>query len=233
MAVSRSTLKQRARIRADQDRSTFADDTQYNYLVNEGVREAWYDLVMGGWPVNYTAVNKTATGAATITLGASGAVAFIRGVYYKDGTNYYELRRLNEGDRASLLSTTGAARAEAYEARIDSVVGPVIELLPVPTSGTYRIEYVPEVLELLTDADTWYGPARSDELIVLKTASKACRKEGNSQGAAELDREYVMLLEKVQNMASWFDMRNSAQIRDVTSGRGHDPFDHRVAGPDY
>lgn len=213
--TTRANIRDRARVRADQDSSTFPTDAQYNDLIDSSAKDVWYDLVHAGWPINYTSVDKTATGTNPLTLGASGTVAFIRGVFYISGGTVYELQRLNEGDRASLMSLTGQAQASHYDVRIDPTSGPVIELLPLPSAGTYRIHYITEYPGFSGDSDTWYGPARSDELIILRAAMKGCRKEGNDQGAAQLEREYGQLLEKVQEMGSWFNMRSATLIRDV------------------
>jgi hypothetical protein len=225
--ATQSELRTRARIRADQDNSEFPTDTQYNYLLDEAAKETWYDLVQSGWPINFAVTNKTATGSNPITLGVSGTVAFIRGVYFISGGTYTELSRVQEGERAALMSTSGSP-ATHYDVRIDPTNGPVLELLPLPSSGQYRVEYIVEHPGLATTS--WYGPARSDELVVLKAAAKGCRKEGNDQGAAQLDREYAILLEKVQDMGSWFNMRHSARIRDVGNPLGptRDPFDYDV-----
>lgn len=226
--ATRSEIRTRARIRADQTNSTFPTDTEYNYLIDEAAKETWFDLVQAGWPINFSTVDKTAAGSNPITLGV-GDVAFVRGVFYVSGGAVMELDRVQEGERAALMSTSGG-QATHYDVRVDPTNGAVVELLPLPSSGTYRVHYIVEHPGLATDGTSWYGPARSDELLVLKAAAKGCRMEGNDQGAVQLDREYAILLDKVQNMASWFNMRHSARIRDVADPLGgtRDPFDYDV-----
>lgn len=230
--ATRAEIRTRARIRADQNDSAFPTNTEYDYLIDEAAKEAWFDLVFSGWPINFTVLNK-AVATNPITLGISGTVAFIRGVYFIEGSVYHELKRVQEGDRATLLSQSSTSRPSQYDVRIDPTNGPVLELLPQPASGTVRVEYILEHPGFAADGTAWYGPARSDELIVLRAAAKAMRKEGNDQGAAQVDREYTMLLDKVQQMAGWFNMRHSAVIRDVgdATGRGArsaDGFDYDV-----
>jgi hypothetical protein len=230
--ATRADLRTRARIRADQTNSTFAQDTEYNYWLDEGAKETWYDLIQAGWPINFTALEGTASANPTV-LGISGTVAFIRGVYRRDGNGYYELERIQEGQRAGLISPNGGTIPSCYDVRIDPTSGPVLEMLPAPSSVQYRVEYILEHPGFASDSTVWYGPARSDELIVLSAAAKAMRKEGNDQGAAQLDRERALLLEKVTGMASWFDMRNPPKIRDVESmKRFADPFRYQVDGID-
>lgn len=228
--ATRATIRTAARARADQDSSTFPTDAQYNVFIDEAGRETWYDLIQAGWPISFSTVDKTATGSQAITLGVSGTIAFVRGVYRKDGTVYTELRRLNEGQRASLMSQTGTAQALYYNIMIDPTAGPQLELFPVQSSGTYRVEYIPEWPGFSADGDTWYGPARSDELVSIRAAIKGLRKEGDDQGALNLEAEYERVFEKVTAMASWFDLRNPPVIRDVNSGLSvpRDAFDYDV-----
>jgi hypothetical protein len=226
--TTRAQIRTFARTRADQDDATFPSDTEYNLYIDSAAKEVWFDLIQAGWPINFAVANKTATGTNPITLGISGTVAFIRGVYRVNGGRYEELHRVNEGHRAGLMTTGDASH---YDVRIDPTNGPVLELLPLPSSGTYRVEYILEHPGFDADGTSWYGPARSDDLIVLKAAAWGCRKEGNDQGAAQLDREYVVLLDKVQTMAARFDMKNGHSIRDVADPIGNarrDSFDYDV-----
>lgn len=228
--ATRLELRTRARLRADQDNSTFPDDTSYNYWLDEGAKAVWYDLIQAGWPINFSFQEGTATAQLT-TLGISGTVAFIRGVYRKDNGGYVELARIQEGQRAGMLAMAGNTPT-AYDVRIDPTNGPTLELLPAPSGMTYRVEYILEHPGFASDSTVWYGPARSDELIVLHAAAKALRKEGDVQGAAQLDQEYAQRLEHVISMASWFDMRNPPKIRDVGSMSKLDPFAYQVDGLD-
>lgn len=226
--ATRAQLRTRARTRADQTDSTFPTDTEYNLFLDEAAKEAWYDLVGSGWPINFATVDK-ALGANPITIGISGTVAFIRGVFFINGGQYFELKRVQEGDRAGLLG--GSGQPAQYDVRIDPAVGPVLEILPPQSSGSCRIEYILEHPGFAADSTEWYGPARSDELIVLRSAAKGCRKEGNDQGAGQLEKEYSMLLDKVQQMASWFNMRHSTTIRDVGdqfTSRSPSGFDYDI-----
>jgi hypothetical protein len=225
--ATRLDIRTRARIRADQDASTFPTDTQYNYLIDEAARDVWMDLIQAGWPVKPSSVNLSVSSQYT-ALGVSN-VAFITGVFYDQGGAWVELSRVPEGSRAALMASSGG-EAGYYQALV-TTTGLQLELLP-PTSGTYRVEYVPEFTGFAGDATEWHGPLRSDELVVLAAAAKGCRKEGNDQGAAALDREYLLLREKVQNMASWVNARHSATIRDVGNPLrpGRMPFDYNVDG---
>lgn len=210
--ATREDIRTRARIRADQDNSTFPTDTQYNYLIDEAAKEVWFDLIKAGWPIRPSTATLTTAGSQFLSLGVSG-VAFVQTVYRNDGGQYTELRPIQEGDRAGLLSTQ-TNLPNSYSVVLNSS-GYALDLLPASTGVSIRVDYISEYTGFSGDSDTWYGPARSDEMIVLKAAMKGCRKEGNDQGAQFLAQEYEYLKECVQEMASWANMRNSQLIRDV------------------
>jgi hypothetical protein len=118
---------------------------------------------------------------------------------------------------------------QSYEVVHDPGDGLVLRLYPPTVTGNYRVEFIPEPLDFSDDASPeWRGPARSDELIVLRTAAKGCRKEGRRGDAADLLSDYRELLERVQASASWVDQRNPARIRDVNAGVARDAFDYPV-----
>ncbi len=212
--ATKAELRIRARTRADQDNSTFPTDTQYDLFITEAAKDTWYDLIHAGWPVNFTQVDLNPT-SQTTALGVSGTVAFIRGVYRKDGGQFTELARIEEGQRAGLMSLAAGNQSSYYDVRTDPTSGPILELLPVPSGGVYRVEYILEYPGFASDSTAWIGPARSDELIVLGAATKGCLKEGQKEDAQILMAERTMLLDKVTSMASWFDMRNPPRVRDV------------------
>lgn len=228
--ATRATIRTAARIRADQDVGTYPTDAQYNILIDMSGQEVWYDLVTAGWPIAFSTTSFTFT-TNPRTLGV-GNILGVHGVYYMQGAQAYRLRRVNEGKRATLMDpTAGSGYAEFYNVMVSPVNGPVIELLPAVLGGTYRVDYVPEWPGFSGDSDTWYGPARSDELVILRAATKALRKEGSTQDAADLDREYEALFQKVMNYASALHLRDPAQIRDESGLGARYAFDYPVAGP--
>lgn len=231
--ATRLDLRTRARLRADQDSSTFPTDTQYNLFLDEGAREVFGQLIGAGWPADFSTTSITANGAASYPIGGSDTVFAVRGVFTTVGEQRYELRRLNEGARATLLSQNASAPAEYYDIRISATLGPVIELLPRPVSGTYLVDYIADHPGFAADGTIWRGPNRSDELIVLSAARKGVLKEGRVQDASVLGQEYMALLDLVTRQGSWFDMRNPPTIREsVDPMSKFHMFDFRVSG-DY
>lgn len=232
--ATRSQLRDRSKRRADQvNVDTVVWDPWYNDWLDDSAKEVWADLIQAGWPINFTEASITATGALTYQVAAGQNIYSVVGVYYKQGQDYYVLRRLNQGKYAQLRSLQGVTGyAEFYDLRLDPTQGLVIEFLPHPTSGSYFVDYVAEYPGFAGDSDTWYGPVGSDELIALRTAIKAMTKEGQFADAAEVMKEYETRKAEVMSRVSVLDMRNPAMIRDVSSQRPRFAIDYPVAGPD-
>lgn len=189
------------------------------------------DLIAGGWRPPISNVSVTGTGAQSYTLGLTADVYSVHGVYYVNGTSYAPLKRLNEGDRAAMMSPGGSRRAGYYSLAVDMTTGPAIELFPPPSGGTYRVEYIPDFPGFANDAASWRGPARSDELISLDAARQGVLKEGRKDDAQTLDNEYLMGLMRVVEHAGRFDMRNPAMIREERGMGSLDLSDYDAAGP--
>ena len=241
MAVTLLQLRDRARVRANQDDSDFPTDAQYTQYVNEARKDVFADLIIAGYPVNHETTTITANGASTYPVAGSltpkAPVFSVVGVYAQLAGTVYELARMNPGDRAALLSNQaqGQAPSRFYEVRADFTSGVIVEILPAPTSGTYLVDWIAGLEDLSLDADEWLGPNSSDELVVISAARKAVLKEGRVQDAAVLRDEYESLLDKVKRLGSWLDQRNPAQIRRANPF-GSDqraPFDFDVMGPGY
>jgi hypothetical protein len=231
--ATRAELRIRMETRADQDSSDFPTLAQKNTYLDEAGKEVFADLVMAGWPIDYSTTTIT-TNAVTRTyaFGGSDTVFAATMVYTLFGNQFTELRRVNPGHVAALRSTgaTGGF-SRFYEVRT-SVAGAIVEFFP-RVAGTYFVDYIADFPGFTNDASVWLGPPRSDELIVLKGAAKSVRKENRQPDGQALDAEYDKLLLKVKELGSWFDMRNAAEMRD--SRPLAEPFSFRdvdyFAGP--
>jgi hypothetical protein len=231
--ATRLELQGRAKIRADQDGADFPTTTQYNGFLDEAAKETFADLVMAGWPIDYSTSTITTNGITRVyPFGGADTVFSATMVYTLFGNQFTELRRVNPGHVAALRSTgaTGGF-SRFYEVRT-AATGAVVEFFP-RVSGTYFVDYIADFPGFSGDSAVWLGPPRSDELIVLKAAAKGVRKESRVSDADRLDVEYEKLLLKVKELASWFDQRNAAEMRD--SRPLAEPFSFRdvdyFAGP--
>lgn len=234
MAATRLEIRTRARTRADQDSAKFPTDAQYNLFIDEACKDVFGDLVMSGWPPDFStttiAYNGSSTGQA---IGGGVDVLSITGVWIEIGGQRMELKRLNEGDRARLTSSQqGGSYPEFYDFRVGSS-GPVVYLFPRKAATVY-VDFIPDHTGLSADGSFWRGPVRSDELVVLAAARKGVLKEGPERrgDAQTLKDEYDELLLKVKSMASWADMRNPAMIRMESPMSRANAFDYDAVGPD-
>lgn len=222
-----------ARIYSDQDASDFPTDAQYNLIIGAAANRVWYDLLKAGWPIDFQTANITANGSTTYTLGV-GNVAAVRGVYRSDNNGLYRLYRINEGKRAELMSMNAfSGFAEYYDVRTpgSGSAGVLIELLPKASGGTYLVHYLQDFSGFAIDITPWPGPVGSDELVAIKAAEMACRKESRIEDARELKAEYSELLNDIVERANWINMMDPPQIRDVMSSKPRSTFDYPVAGP--
>lgn len=231
-AVTRGTLRTNARILADQDGADFPTDAQYNVYLDQARKEVWRDLVIAGYPINYSVQTVTANGSAQYTVASSASVFAVKAVRYVQGSQRLPIPRINEAQKATIMSSVGQPQASAYEVLVDPSVGTVIRFYPQAVSGSYEVEYLPDLPVFSSDSDTWYGPPGSDELLCLKAAAKGCRKEGRTQDADELMKDYRAMLDSLRTSASWVDLRNPATIRDQRL-QISDPFSYFAMGPDY
>lgn len=231
--ATRLELRTRARIRADQDGADFPTDAQYNGYLDEAAKETFADLVMSGWPIDYSTTTIVANSVTrTYAFGGSDTVFAATMVYTLFGQQFTELRRVNPGHMAALRSVGASGGfSRFYEVRT-GVAGAVIEFFP-RVAGTYFVDYIADFPGFAADGTVWQGPPRSDQLIVLKAAAMGTRKESRQGDADKLDVEYKELLLKVKELGSWFDMRNPAEMRD--SRPLSEPFSFRdvdyFAGP--
>lgn len=224
MFNTRLTLKDRAKSRADADGSDFPSDAQWNFHLDEAAREVLGDLVLSGWPLEYdttTIVTNGTTKSYSWGLELGGGIRPMAAimVYTNYGGQQVELKRVNPG-RAAFLRSSGANSGYSmyYEVRNSLTLGPIVEFFP-RVGGTYFVDYIQDWPGFVSDGGNpvWMGPDRSDELLVIRAATKAVRKEGRATDGDRLDLEYDKLLVKVKDMASRFDMRNGAEMRDAPS----------------
>lgn len=231
----RPDIRTLARIHADQDASDFPTDAQYNILIDAAGRRVWVDLLRAGWPINFNTTTFVSNGATQYNpIPTPFGAMSIRGVFYIQGGERFELKRINEAQRSSLLSTTAVTGySEFYDIRIDPTLGLVVELLPKSSGITYAIDYIPVFAGFGNDVTTWPGPIGSEDLVALQAAIFAVRKEGDARAneANMLKAEYKEQLEIVTDLASWVDIRNPARIRDVSTSHSRFAFDFPVAGP--
>lgn len=229
--ATRAELRTRAETRADQDGGDFPSLAQKNTFLDEAGKEVFADLVMAGWPIDYSTTPIIADGVTrTYAFGGTDTVFSATMVYTSIGGQFTELKRVNPGHVAALRSAGGTGGFSHYYEVRTSIAGAIVEFFP-KVAGTYFVDYIVDFPGFSSDGSLWLGPPRSDELIVLKAAAKGVRKEGRVPDAQSLDGEYDKLLLKVKELASWFDQRNAAEMRDSNPVQRFDGVGNHFAGP--
>lgn len=215
-------IETRARIRADQDQSTFPTSAQYLELISDAAEELWNRMVAAGCKPAQTALQITATGASSYNLATN--VLSVLSVERHEGVDRLPLVRVQEEDLPALRSLTTNYQATHYDLVGGAVATLTIELLPTPSSGLYTVRYIPRFTRYTLTTENWFGPPRSDEYIVVATAIKALRKEGDE--ARDLVQELNAIFEDVVRMASWQDAQGTGRVRDIhRPGSRYRPFD--------
>lgn len=225
-------IRTMARIKSDQTNSTFPTDAEYNLLINEAAREVFNDMLGAGLDVTPVSVNTT-TAANPSTYSFTVDVASVTAVYFVQGGQLYELRRMNPGLEAQLRSYPGQGFPEFYKLTTDFTGTGYQKLEVLPASAcTLRIDYIPQYTAMANDAALWLGPSGSDELLAWKAAAAGLRKEGSDRDAYECEKAYERRFEKVMLQVSRIDGRNAAQIRDAR-GTQRPGFEYQAMGPGW
>jgi hypothetical protein len=174
---TRAQLISRAEIRANMDRSGFPTADQKVTILNEQAASLWAEMVNANYPARRTVVPVTAvSGTASYPLGVS---SLLRVVAVRDlringglGTAAWVKRANNlERSRQSVALGYTTAFTPLYDLEIDPAAGPSLVLIPNTLSGSFSVELFEGYPGLATDASIWYGPAPSDEVLVLRTAA--------------------------------------------------------------
>jgi hypothetical protein len=194
--VTLAKIKQRARVRADQENSNFVGDESGSSdlldLINASASR-YYDLLIEADPLYF---EKT----GTVTPDATTGVASLPSDFYKLlGVDL--IVGNGPGNRVSL---------SAYEhSERNSYVGGNIG------NNAIELSYAPAFVDLVNDTDTIDGYNGWDEFIVVDTAIKMLSKEESDISALLLERkeqvDRILAQARARNMASsgrWTDVNS-------------------------
>lgn len=212
---TRAELRDRARQRADMERSQYISDAELNTYLQHSWFEL-YDILVSRFEDYYT-VSTTSTlagGQSQITLPAD--FYKLRGVDYQlDATTYTTLRHFNfleRNKRARNFDRLIAGRRNiVYRLMADKLL-----LLPEQdAAGTYRLWYIPRCPTFVNDASTVTNVLDFDEYIVVDAAIKMLSKEESD--IAPLLAEKAALKVRIESMASNRDAGEPATVQDVVT----------------
>lgn len=234
---TRLEIRELARLLSDQDSSDFPTNDQYNILLKFAARRVWLDVVRAGFPADFSSLNITSNGATkySTSIPLSGGLVSIKGVFSSLSGQRFELKRIQEADRAYLLSTTSSfGISEYYSASYNNTTGLNIELFPPSSGVTYSVDFVLSFGDFVDDTTEFPGPLGSDELVAIRAAINAMAKEGDGRRAevAVKEQDYKTLLQSVTDTATFLDARNPAKIRDVLNNNiiNRSSFDYNIGG---
>lgn len=221
------SLRTDARAVADQDNSTFPTDPQYNAFINRAASTVWRRMVAAGWRPKRTVFNITLTGAAQYSIDSPGFVEIVDSVHWlgtPGSTNFrVPLRRVKPEEIDTLLVSQTGNNPIAYDLLGGGIDGVKIEFYPNPPSGLVEIRYTNGYgTGLVVDSDTWFGPAGSDELIILTAAIEGMSKE--DADTEKVERRLKERWSEVLEGASFMDATGQQTVRDARK-RSLFPFD--------
>jgi hypothetical protein len=225
--TTRLQLRTSTRVAADQDISTYPTDVAVNDIIDRHARAVWRRMIAVGWKPTRTTVSITANGATSYPLGTD--VSTVNSVQYlgTPGSNTFRqvLNRVKPEDLADLLSSPPGTPAVAYDLIGGGTSTMTIELYPVPSAGSYEVRYTPRFPGFAADADPWFGPDGSEELIILASAIECANKEGDpSDLVAALQRRLTERWADVIEAAGWADSMGQQTVRD-SRRKNRLPFD--------
>jgi hypothetical protein len=202
-------LRTRVRQRTDNEHTGgFVSDAELNQLINTHYKELYEFLVIQGLHRAETEVDITATGALRYAL--PDAFFALVGVYRQDSAGqprYYMTRH----DHRVYPDVARPAPAQTYR-----IVGVNIEFNPVPSSGTYKVVYIPVPADMVADADEIDGLTGWDEYVVVKASADVMAKEEGDPGAiGRLDSQARELKDRIKAAAQSVSLSEAPRIEDV------------------
>lgn len=213
--ATRAELRERARQRADMERSQYISDTEIDGYLQQSWFEL-YDILVSRFEDYYstTVTSTVASGSSEITLPAD--FYKLRGVDYKlDGSTYATVRSFNfleRNKRARNFDRLIAGRRNL----VYRIMGSKLLLLPEnDAAGDYRIWYIPRCATFVNDSTNVNNVLDFDEYIVVDVAIKMLSKEESD--IAPLLAEKAALKVRIESMASNRDAGEPATVQDVVT----------------
>jgi hypothetical protein len=215
MSQSRLQLRERARQRADQERSTFVSDAELNIYLQQSWYEL-YDILVSRFEDYYSQTLTTTVGAGSSEITLPADLYKLRGVDYQlDGTTFATLRQFNfleRNKRARNFDRLIAGRRNI----VYRMMGNKLLLLPEQdAAGTYRLWYIPRCPTLSSDSSVVDNVLDFDEYIVVDAAIKMMVKEESDPAALLLEKQ--ALKARIESMAAGRNAGEPMTVQDVVT----------------
>lgn len=184
--ATRLQLLTRAGIRADMDSSGFPTQVQRELMLDEQAASLWAWMINADFPARRTTVTINATaGGGPYTLAVPGGllrVVAVRDLRFPSSSVAGWVRRANDLER-SVQSNNSAypfatpMSSANYDLEFDVSLGPVLVMVPPDTTGRFSVECIAGHPGFAADSSSWFGPAPSEEILVLRLAAAMKEKE--------------------------------------------------------
>ena len=194
------TLVTRAQQRADRENDSSISSTEWKMLVSEQYGEMHGVVADAGFLYNASEATISLT---TLALPTDHLATWA--VEREDSAGKrHPLTELQPMDRFRFRGRTG-------EAHFYIVVGQVVELYPTPSSGTYKMVYIPQPTDLSAASDSTsvdVVSADGEAFILWGVAVKAKSKSSDDVQVAMMEREAAR-----QRLFAWAVQRSFASPR--------------------
>jgi hypothetical protein len=147
LSVLLGTLVTRATQRADREGDGSITGDEWKALVSEQVGEMHSVIAEAGFAYYQSESTITATGAASYALPTDHMATWAVHLVVDSAGHRRELAELQPADRVRFLGHVGQATHFI-------VVGQNVELYPTPSTGAYKLVYIPQPADLSTSADS-------------------------------------------------------------------------------
>lgn len=207
--VTRETLRDRIWQATDTERDPHISEAYLNDIISQEASELHGVLVQIDEDFFEKTNEFTAAGQEYYALPADWYKT--KGVEREVTTDeWLPLERTTFRGRLAYQGSTGDACAYRH-------AGTRLYLYPRPTTGDYRIVYVPAAPELSDDEETVDGVNGFDDLIVWKCCVRVAIRKENPELEASFEKRYAEVLTRVTALASGPDLYENPVIADVES----------------
>lgn len=215
MSQTRLQLRERARQRADQERSTFISDAELNIYLQQSWFEL-YDIMVSRFEDYYSQELNVTVPAGSSQINLPANFYKLRGVDYQlDGSTFSTLRQFNfleRNKRARNFDRLIAGRRNI----VYRLMGNRLLLLPEnDAAGNYKVWYIPRCPTFVDDTTVVDNVLDFDEYIVVDAAIKMMVKEESDPAALILEKN--ALKNRIESMAGNRNAGEPSTVQDVVT----------------
>ena len=204
---------------ADQENSTFVDDTELTARINEACSQL-YDMLVQARGSEYYATSVTSATVASqalytfVTSFSSTDVYRIVSVMIDDGSYYVSVPRFEYSELPALRTLESSLSASLWLYRYRAVPTG-IELRPQPTTTghTLTLHYIPTYTLLSSGSDTFDGINGWEKWACLQAAIDCLNKEESDPSALMAQRGHIE--QQIKQLAPGRDINRPQKVSDT------------------